>query len=231
VVQRPDGRGGWTDATNWYPRQYSDENYFPGLGHGTTRLIFVGRHRLTFVGRLATASSGFTIQALSPTSASHTRLGSVRPALVAADSTTTLTRGDTLALTFSVPELVQGMEREYVLVTRGVYTSVTSPSRLQPSRSGLPLRFALLQNRPNPFGTATTIQFELPVAAKVKVEIFDVMGRQVRTLTDAQLPAGYHKVDWNRRTDAGTFVHAGVFTYRISAGSFRDTKKMVLLAR
>ena len=231
IIQRPDGEGGWTEALHWYPREYTDETYVPGLGHGTTRLIFVGRHRLTSLGRLVPAASGVTVQTLTPASASHSRLGSVGTEVAAGGETTMLAPGDTVSLAFTPPAMAEGMTREYVLVTRGVYTSTLSPSRMQPQTPGLPTQFALLQNRPNPFGQATTIQFDLPVRTKVRIEIFDLFGRRVKTLTNMEWPAGYQRLEWNRRSDAGDFVRAGVYSYRITAGSFRETRKMVLLAK
>jgi hypothetical protein len=93
----------------------------------------------------------------------------------------------------------------------------------------LPLAFALRQNQPNPFSGHTTIRFELPVKAHVRLEIFDAQGRLIQRLANAQFPAGFHAVDWDKRAERGQSVGAGVYLYRIQAGAFRDRKKMVLL--
>ena len=231
IVQKPDGEGGWNEIAHWYPREHNAESYFPGLGHGTSRLIFAGPHRLSFVGRLANGSAGATVETISPTTALHSRFGNVGAALAAGDSATILAPGDTLTLTFPVSEPAQGTERDYVLLTRGVYTTLVGQARLQPGLAGIPLQFALRQNRPNPFASATTIQFDLPIATQVRIDIFDVMGRRVRTITNTQWPAGYQKLEWDRRDQSGGLVHAGVYSYRMTAGSFTSTKKMVLLAR
>ena len=92
-----------------------------------------------------------------------------------------------------------------------------------------PAAFALRQNQPNPFSGRTTIRFELPVEAHVRLEIFDAQGRLIRRLADGQFPAGFHAVDWDKRTAGEQSVGAGVYLYRIQSGSFNDRKKMVLL--
>jgi hypothetical protein len=101
------------------------------------------------------------------------------------------------------------------------------------SRSGtataeIPVQFALRQNQPNPFSALTTIRFELPVGAVVRLEVFDAQGRRVEKLASRYFPAGYHSVTWNPAGDRQS--GPGVYFYRMEAGPFRDRKKMVLLA-
>jgi subtilisin family serine protease len=106
------------------------------------------------------------------------------------------------------------------------------PANPTPTEQALvPKVFALRQNQPNPFSASTLIQFELPVEAEVRLEIFDASGRRISSLARGNWPAGFHSVKWDRRDQAGHAVGAGVYLYRIQAGSFRDQKKMVLLAR
>ena len=104
-------------------------------------------------------------------------------------------------------------------------------SRMQPvgSLPSVPLRFALRQNQPNPFNASTTIRFDLPTATMVRVEVFDVQGRRIRTLANHYYPAGYQTIRWDGSTDRGDSVRPGVYLYRIIAGSFRAQKRMVLL--
>ncbi len=94
----------------------------------------------------------------------------------------------------------------------------------------IPNRFALRANVPNPFNPATTITYDVPAAGgHVNIAIFDVAGRRVRTLVDEQRPAGVFSVQWNGDDDRGQRVASGVYFYRMRAGSFVETKKMVLL--
>ncbi|MED5427023.1 MAG: lectin-like protein, partial [Candidatus Neomarinimicrobiota bacterium] len=94
---------------------------------------------------------------------------------------------------------------------------------------GLPEVFTLHQNYPNPFNPNTQIQYALPTDANVSIVIYDLMGRQIRTLVNQQISAGYHSVMWNATSDMGSPVSAGVYIYTITANDFRDVKKMVLL--
>lgn len=90
--------------------------------------------------------------------------------------------------------------------------------------NGLPTTFALMQNYPNPFNPATNIKFQLPQPEHVKLEIFDSIGRLIETIVDTKLEAGYHSYKWNARG-----ISSGVYIYRITAGSFIDSKKLNLL--
>ena len=89
--------------------------------------------------------------------------------------------------------------------------------------------YVIHQNYPNPFNPATTIRYDLPEVALVKIIIYDMMGRKVSTLISSQQSAGYKSVQWNATNDKGAPVSAGLYLYTIQAGEFRQTKKMVLL--
>jgi hypothetical protein len=93
----------------------------------------------------------------------------------------------------------------------------------------LPNRFVLYQNHPNPFNPTTEISFDLPNAANAKLEIYNIMGQRVATLVDRFTEAGTHSVTWNSTDDQGHQVASGIYFYRLDAGAFVDTKKMVLL--
>ena len=88
----------------------------------------------------------------------------------------------------------------------------------------LPTQFALMQNYPNPFNPTTNIKFQLPQSEHVKLEIFDSIGRLIETIVDSRLEAGYYSYKWSARG-----VSSGVYVYRITAGSFVDSKKLNLL--
>ena len=88
----------------------------------------------------------------------------------------------------------------------------------------VPSEFQLHQNYPNPFNPATNIRFDLPEETRVVIDVFDVLGRRVATLTDQVMSQGTHSVTF----DADNLT-SGVYLYRIQAGSFTETKKMMLL--
>jgi hypothetical protein len=93
----------------------------------------------------------------------------------------------------------------------------------------IPEQFALHQNYPNPFNPTTTIEYDLPKDAHVYLVIYDILGRELRTLVDQHQEPGYRSVIWDGTNDQGTHVGAGVYLYRVQAGKYAKTHKMVLL--
>jgi hypothetical protein len=104
------------------------------------------------------------------------------------------------------------------------YFTPTMPTSVFGRTSAAPNAFALLQNFPNPFNPSTTIAFSIPAKAHVSMKIFDVTGRDVATIVSDELPAGTYQRQWNA---AG--VPSGVYFYRIQAGVYMETKRLVLL--
>jgi hypothetical protein len=94
---------------------------------------------------------------------------------------------------------------------------------------GAPKEFHLYDNFPNPFNPSTKIAFELPEASKVKLVIYDALGRELRTLTDEEHPAGYIELVWDGRNDGGTAISSGIYFFRLSAAKWNSVKKMILL--
>ncbi|MFC1485534.1 FlgD immunoglobulin-like domain containing protein [Candidatus Latescibacterota bacterium] len=93
----------------------------------------------------------------------------------------------------------------------------------------LPGEFALNQNFPNPFNPTTSISFSVPSNGLVKVTIYDILGREVRTLVNGAYTAGTYSVVWDARDTRGAQVSAGVYFYTIEAGNFRAAKRMVFM--
>jgi len=93
----------------------------------------------------------------------------------------------------------------------------------------VPLDFALEQNYPNPFNPETTIRYQLKEISDVRLEIYNVLGQKVRTLIDDRVDTGSHSVLWDGRNDNGVSIASGVYIYRITAGNFVKSRKMVLV--
>jgi hypothetical protein len=93
----------------------------------------------------------------------------------------------------------------------------------------LPKSFALHQNYPNPFNASTNITYELPMAARVKIEVFNVMGQRVKTLLDREEQAGVHIIEWDGTSESGNDIASGIYLYRLTSDDFRAEKKMVLM--
>ncbi|MFQ5676698.1 MAG: T9SS type A sorting domain-containing protein, partial [bacterium] len=92
-----------------------------------------------------------------------------------------------------------------------------------------PETFNLSQNYPNPFNPETKIRYQLPASGKVEIKIFDLLGRQVKTLISENMDAGFHEITWDARNQSGHKVSSGIYYYQITAGDFRETKKMILM--
>ena len=93
----------------------------------------------------------------------------------------------------------------------------------------IPEAFALHPNYPNPFNPSTTISYDLPEQAHVTLGIYDLLGKQIKTLANQSQDAGRRIAVWDGTDDLGRQVSAGVYLYRIQAGEFTHTRKMLLL--
>jgi hypothetical protein len=95
---------------------------------------------------------------------------------------------------------------------------------VEPTNDGLPSRFFLAQNYPNPFNPSTSIQFGLPVRARISIAVYNLLGVKVATLASGDYEAGYHSVSWN----AGQ-LSSGTYFYTLSSDKFSQTRKFILM--
>jgi len=102
--------------------------------------------------------------------------------------------------------------------TKGIKVMVSAPTD-----------YKLYNNFPNPFNPSTKIAFELPKASHVKLTIYDIVGREVAQVADADYPAGYTELTWKGTNQNGTMVSSGVYFYRISTDRWSKVKKMLML--
>jgi len=96
----------------------------------------------------------------------------------------------------------------------------------------IPLTCELGQNYPNPFNASTTITYtvpEMPESGSLRLDIFDIQGRLIRTLAQGTAAAGSHQILWNGTNEQGEMVPSGIYFYRLQAGSFQEIKRMVML--
>ena len=93
----------------------------------------------------------------------------------------------------------------------------------------LPFNYSLHQNYPNPFNPVTEIKYELPIDEFAEITIYDIMGRNVKTLVSKNQVAGFHSIKWNATNNAGELVSAGMYFYTVKTDNFSKTLKMMLL--
>jgi hypothetical protein len=224
--------GEWQSAGRAMPRRNWDE-LTSALPSGSThvRLIMLGDCTLRFVGSLVRSSESAGLHTATLLSAASSQSGDVRQALAAGDSVSlTVAGADTVSLGFEVPQQSEGTIREFFLAVDATPHSShgLSAERARVELPVLPVAFALRQNQPNPFRARTTIRFDLPAGAMVRLEVFDVQGRRLQVLANHYYPPGYHAVEWDHRTSSGAAAGPGIYFYRIDAGPLHDRKKMAL---
>ena len=95
--------------------------------------------------------------------------------------------------------------------------------------SGIPREFALMQNYPNPFNPLTVVNYQLPIDIHVSLKVFDLLGREVKTLVEGNMEAGAHTAAWDGTNASGNKVGSGVYLYRLTTPQFTSTRRMVLL--
>jgi len=105
-----------------------------------------------------------------------------------------------------------------------ILTRMYNPIGIGTISNEIPLKYNLYQSYPNPFNPSTTIKFDIPKEANVKLIIYDLLGREVQTLINGELKAGTYKAEWN----ASNFA-SGVYFYKLLTGNYVSTKKMVLI--
>ncbi|MFQ5870132.1 MAG: T9SS type A sorting domain-containing protein [Candidatus Zixiibacteriota bacterium] len=109
---------------------------------------------------------------------------------------------------------------------RAIIDSLVNPTDVEDDGSSQPIpsHFELSGNYPNPFNAATTIDYQLPISSEVRLEIFNVLGQKVATLVVGRQEPGYRSVSWD-----ASAVSSGLYFYRLTAGEYTETKRMVLL--
>ncbi len=103
------------------------------------------------------------------------------------------------------------------------------PIGITPNGGNIPTDFSLGQNYPNPFNPTTQIKYDISKTQNVSIKIFDLLGREVRTLVNEMKTPGQYSVMWDSKNSSGTIVSSGIYFYRLETGDFVDIKKMVLV--
>jgi YVTN family beta-propeller protein len=106
---------------------------------------------------------------------------------------------------------------------------IDCPTSVETTTELVPKEYALRQNYPNPFNPETGIEFVLSKDCYVEISIYNLMGQKVRTLLSEYQTAGEKKTVWDGKDDRGNDLASGIYFYRLQAGDFSQTKKMVLL--
>ncbi len=132
----------------------------------------------------------------------------------------------TLSFNNTLEPVQEGWTRDYILITDGRYVRSEGDRLILKNsvNNSLPRVFRLHQNYPNPFNPLSKIKYDLPKDIQTTIKIYDILGREVRILINEFKKAGYYEAVFD-----GTNLASGVYFYRIEAGTFVDSKKMVLV--
>ncbi len=107
--------------------------------------------------------------------------------------------------------------------------AVKSVTAVTNQKSLIPKEFAVSQNYPNPFNPSTIINYALPKSSLVTIKIYNILGQEVKTLINSQHQPGYYTAQWNGDNNSGHTVASGIYIYRVEAGQYVKTMKMMLL--
>lgn len=102
--------------------------------------------------------------------------------------------------------------------------SISNLTNINPVKPGIPVTFELCQNYPNPFNPVTKIEFSVPFKDNVKFIVYDILGKEIKTLINEPMDAGFYSINF----DAGD-LPSGIYFYRMETHNFMETKKMLLI--
>jgi len=233
-IEMLDANGNWVELPAIPSRdQATEEVVFTDLASGiedeviTLRLSWQERYTTDAIGQIVPADelpiitnipvNSYQVTAAKSNPQAWAGFGSGQPLV--------MTKGDVFDFNFAVDSPSGGdMERTYIIRAVGRYQPDYSVS------AGIvPKQYQLYDNYPNPFNPSTTIKYDLPEAAEVRIEVFNVLGQRVATLVDGWEQAGQHQLIWDSKDDAGQPVASGMYFYRLTTGKFTDSRKMMLL--
>jgi len=106
---------------------------------------------------------------------------------------------------------------------------INAPTEINGENYIIPEQYLLSQNYPNPFNPSTRISWQSPIGSHQTLKVYDVLGNEVATLVDEYKPAGIYEVEFNGHSDEGQNLSSGIYFYRLEAGSFVETRKMIYL--
>lgn len=227
---------GWILAGKIYPRAYPGKTlveFTPYIKAGQelkVKLSWEKRYKANQLAYYDFDTTGFAIDRIPLSSANHSAAGDVTSKLIQEDNAyAELLPGEKIDLYFPCLSLSPEKRRDFVLISKGYYINRDTGFTSSGGLVELPSDFSVSQNYPNPFNPLTEIKFSLPENSPVKLVIFNVLGQKVKTLLDRDMPAGNHSVIWDGKNQEGKDVGSGIYFYRIEAGQYKVSRKMLVI--
>jgi hypothetical protein len=174
-------------------------------------------------------SSSLVLHNLNLSSAANLSSGDIEAKLSGMDDNfAELKPAETIELAFPYLPLDSNMQRDFIVAAKGYYYSEDNIGQYSTQWLN-DTTTSLLQNYPNPFNPETQIKFVLPKPARVKLEVYNLLGQKVVTLIDKEMAAGSNTVVWDGKNETGENVSSGIYFYRLESGDLKETKKMVIV--
>jgi flagellar hook assembly protein FlgD len=227
---------GWILAGKLYPRAYPGKTlveftpYIKADQELKVKLSWEKRYKANQLAYFDFDTTGFTINRIPLSSARHSTAGEITSKLSQEDNAyAELLPGEKIDLYFPCLYLNTERRRDFVLISKGYYIHQDTGFFNSGVIVELPSGFSVSQNYPNPFNPLTEIKFSLPENSPVKLVIFNVLGQKVKTLLDRDMQAGNHSVIWDGKNQDGNDVGSGIYFYRIEAGQYKVSRKMLVI--
>ncbi len=188
------------------------------------RFIFTNiSQRLDFIRFAKRNNAPYNVKPCTLVVATHSEIGSVKQKLLIDDGNyAELLPGDTITLEFAVVDMEPGWVRDFVFVSNGYYIT-EGDGGPQTAYSNIPLVHSL-SLYPNPARNDMTIRFGIPREEKVSLKVYDVSDREVKTLVDGRIEAGYHTIRLDNMN-----LPSGIYFARLMTNNYKETKKLVLI--
>jgi len=212
VIERQQG-GTWSRETVLDPTDVRTFVVEPGQDLRVTSVNRTGRCELRIV-ELRTDAQAVRVP--------HVREAGA-PGFETGGGPATLREGEDLTLAFEARPATSGMARDFFAFGKGIRSAAAG------GRVPLPMELELLRPRPNPALRSVDVGFALPHAEKVRLQVFDVRGRQVRTLVDELRPAGRYDIHWNLRDAQDRPVAPGMYFFRLQTASRSLNRKLTVM--
>ncbi len=145
------------------------------------------------------------------------------------EATLELVSANTILGSFSVNLVSSPGGASASLVSNGAAVGLEEIQSEQKASANVPQQYALYQNYPNPFNPTTSIRFDIPQSSWVLLRVYDVLGREVRTLTEGNYETGAHSLQWDGTNSLGQTMPTGVYLYQLSSGDYKSSRRMLLL--
>ena len=235
-VERQLRDSSWEIAALIHPRRRFDQIAVPANGSQMMRVTFLGSYPVRSIEKLE------AVEVVEPTplalaGAAHSRLGTVSTAVRDTGGVRTdLVPGDSLDLEFTSTAVPAGKIRTLFLAARGSYARLSgeelADDRTATSAAEDPtFQFSLGAAYPNPSDGSVTISYTLARQVPTLLRVYNVAGRELRTLVNEEQVAGRQKVLWDGRDNGGRKVSSGVYFYRLQAGTWHSERKLIVLQK